>query len=230
VRNSLRPAVKDQFARRYDAQLQYKYGVRQGRLFSHYYVDLTDRGNFGSPDLANYLGDPYPYQILPWYAPQGPFLSKPLPEWLSIHNHPAQEAPDSRAHWECIAAGWPWRSVRAAWHFPQDAREPRIMEKGWAAGVGYRMAEPGASPDRGFVPTVYAPLALGASLGVFWLYMFIGVELCWLLVATCRYENGQCTRCGYAIDGLPPAGKCPECGGSLIPPWLLRTLWRYPRT
>lgn len=228
VQGSLAPVAKYQFVCRYDSQLQYKYGVRQGRMFSHYYVDLSDRRNV-QHDYGYPLGDSRPYQMPPWSTSLRPLLSEPLPDWLSIDEQPAQETPASRATWECIAAGWPWRSVRAAWHFPQDPQKPRVMEKGWGAGTGYRMAEPGASPDRGFVPSIHSPLALGASLFVLWMAMFAGVEVLWLFVATIRYKNGQCTRCGYAIDELPSAERCPECGCSLNPSWMLRVLRGSPR-
>lgn len=226
---SLRPVTRNQFTCRYDSQLQYKYGVRQGRLFSHYYVDLSDRANLRGFALVLPFGDSRPYQMPPWRAYDEPLLSEPLPDWLSVRDRPTQDTPAGRASWECIAAGWPWQSVRAAWHFPQDPLEPRVMEKGWGAGTGYQMAEPGASPDRWFIPSVYSPLALGASLFVLWTAMFFGFEVFRLLLATIRYESGQCARCGYAIDGLPRAGRCPECGCSLNPSWVLRVLGGYPR-
>lgn len=221
---SLKPVIKHQFTKRYDPYLQYKYGYRRSALFNHYYVDISERGNQDEPVLGLPLPDMEPYRMPPWSEFDWPFLSEPMPGWISIHDQPVQETPSSRACWESIAAGWPWRSVRASWHFPQDEQKPRVMENGWSFGVGYRMAEPGASPDRGFIPSIYSPAALGASLLVPWAAMFLGFELFWLLIAIRRHKRHQCTRCGYLKDGLPPAERCPECGCGLNPSWVLRVL------
>ena len=224
----LKPMTAYQFICGYDTQLQVKFGVRQQLLFAHCVVDVDDHDNL-SRIAALPIGYSPPHQMPPWEGNSGPLPALPLPEQFVFRDRPADTQPVPPAYWECVTGGWPWRSMRAAWHYPTNAAMPRVMEAGGALGTGYRMDQVLPNPDRGFIPTIYSPLALGGSLLVTWVGLLLGVELFRVLHATYRYENGRCVKCGYPIDGLPTARRCPECGCGVAPPRLLRVLGGYIR-
>lgn len=112
------------------------------------------------------------------------------------------------------ARGWPFRAAYC--------RRILVFDGGSEATIKGGVALPGDPwlipiGQKGSLAIVrgcpYNPLWLGllGDMVVYFLVMWIGVNIPWTVRKICRRARGECTRCGYKlVEG--PAWGCPECG------------------
>ena len=79
------------------------------------------------------------------------------------------------------------------------------------------------------VRTLATALVIAAPLALGW-----GIRCTWVIYARLRaWPGAQCLNCGYNLEGLPEAHRCPECGQEFERGEVLRVLKRlrdrYPR-
>jgi hypothetical protein len=135
-------------------------------------------------------------------APDGtyPISLEHLPWWAV----PAPQG--SEAAITTAASGWPLPALRTVYDMSAGAPAPRTITRTWKSASQLSHRSVWLVPNQIIWPG-FLTNTLGFAAGIFAALTAIG-----LLRVRARIRRGECGRCRYQRQGLPPGAPCPECG------------------
>lgn len=135
-------------------------------------------------------------------APQGTYsMSLEHLPWWAV---PAPEG--SEAAITTAASGWPLPAFRTVYDMSAGAPAPRTITRTWKSAGQTNHRSVWLVPNQiiwpGFLTNTF----------VFAAGVFVALTAIGLLRVRARIRRGECSRCRYQRQGIPPATPCPECG------------------